>query len=129
MAGTRVAAEEVEWETWDDRALAARSKVRWRLLFSGRRTPTQTMSMGLYEIAPGSQLPLHHHDPAEIYHLLGGEGTAEIEGVVHELRAGVSLFIPPGARHRVINTGTEPLRALFIFPTDSFEEISYHFHE
>ena len=57
------------------------------------------------------------------------EGLAEVEGEPHRLRAGVSLFIPANARHRTTNTGPEPLRFLFVFPTDSFEEIAYHFDE
>jgi quercetin dioxygenase-like cupin family protein len=130
MAGTLIAHEDGDaWETWDDPALAARSAVRWRLIFSGRRTPTEALSMGLAELAPGGVLPPHHHAPAELYHVLDGEGLAEIEGEHHRLRAGASLFIPPAARHRLTNTGTAPLRFLFVFPTDSFEEVVYHFDE
>jgi quercetin dioxygenase-like cupin family protein len=130
MAGTLIAHGEGEpWETWDDPALAARSPLRWRLIFSGRRTPTGALSMGLAEFPPGAVLPLHHHAPAEIYHVLEGEGLAEVEGEPHRLRAGASLFIPAGARHRTTNTGPGPLRFLFVFPTDSFEEVVYHFDE
>jgi len=121
--------EELPWESWDDPAVAARSKVRWKLIFSGRRTPTEALSFGLAEFPPGAVLPLHHHAPAEIYHVLEGEGLTEIEGVPHRLRAGVSLFIPANARHRTTNSGTGPLRFLFVFPTDSFEEITYHLDE
>ena len=129
MQGTRVAFDELPWETWDDPDLAARSPLRWKLAFSGPRTPTGALSMGLAEFPPGAVLPLHHHAPAEIYHVLEGEGRTEIEGVPHELRAGVSLFIPANARHRTTNTGPGPLRFLFVFPTDSFEEVVYHFDE
>ena len=129
MAGMMVDPDELPWESWDDPALAARSKVRWKLIFSGRRTPTEALSFGLAEFPPGAVLPLHHHAPAEIYHVLEGEGLTEIEGVPHRLRAGVSLFIPANARHRTTNSGTGPFRFLFVFPTDSFEEITYHFDE
>lgn len=129
MAGTMIDPEGLPWETWDDPELAARSPLRWKLIFSGRRTPTEALSFGLAEFPPGAVLPLHRHAPAEIYHVLDGEGRTEIEGVPHELRAGISLFIPPNARHRTTNTGPGPLRFLFVFPTDSFEEITYHFDE
>ncbi|WIX34968.1 cupin domain-containing protein [Salinicola sp. JS01] len=52
--------------------------------------------MGLAEIAPEGILPLHQHDPAEIYHILSGEGQMEIEGVTFPLYAGQSVFIPQG---------------------------------
>ena len=129
MAGTMIDPEGLPWETWDDPALAARSPLRWKLIFSGRRTPTEALSFGLAEFPPGAVLPLHHHAPAEIYHVLAGEGLTVIEGESHRLRAGVSLFIPANARHRTTNTGAGPLRFLFVFPTDSFEEIAYHFDE
>jgi quercetin dioxygenase-like cupin family protein len=128
-AATAIDLEGLAWETWDDPGLKDRSAVRWKLVFSGRRTPTGAMSVGLAEIAPGGVLPLHHHAPAEVYHVLEGEGRAEVEGEPHRLRAGLSLFIPANARHRTTNTGPGPLRFLFVFPTDSFEEVVYQFHE
>jgi quercetin dioxygenase-like cupin family protein len=129
MTGTTIDPEGLPWETWDDPELAARSPLRWRLIFSGRRTPTEALSMGLAEFPPGAVLPLHRHAPAEVYHGLEGEGLVEVEGEPHRLRAGVSLFIPADARHRTTNTGPGPLRFLFVFPTDSFEEVVYHFEE
>ena len=87
MAGTSVALEELPWETWDDPGMADRSGVRWKLVFSGHRTPTGAMSVGLAEIEPGGVLPLHHHAPAEVYHVLEGEGLAEVEGEAHELKS------------------------------------------
>ena len=129
MAGTKIDLEGLPWETWEDPELAARSPLRWRLVFSERRTPTEAISMGLAEFPPGAVLPLHRHAPAEVYHVLDGEGLVEIEGEPHRLRAGVSLFIPADARHRTTNTGAGPLRFLFVFPTDSFEEVVYHFEE
>lgn len=126
-AGIAVALDSLPWETWDDPALAARSAVRWKLIFSGRRTRSEAMSCGLAEIAPGGELISHHHAPPEIYHILAGEGRAEIGGVAHRLRPGLSLFIPADAPHRALNTGTAPLTFLFTFPTDSFEDVVYHF--
>ena len=129
MAGTAIDLEGPPWETWDDPGLAVSSPLRWRLIFSGRRTPTGALSMGLAEAPPGAVLPLHHHAPTEVYHVLDGEGLVEVEGEPHRLRAGVSVFIPADARHRTTNTGPGPLRFLFVFPTDSFEEVVYHFEE
>lgn len=127
MAGTAINPEDLPWESWEHRDLAIRSAVRWKLVFSGHRTPTGRMSMGLAQIAPGGILPLHHHAPAEIYHVLKGEGRCEIEGVSHAMRPGISVFIPPSVRHLTLNTGGEPLQFLFVFPTDSFEDVTYHF--
>jgi quercetin dioxygenase-like cupin family protein len=129
MAGTLIDPEGLPWETREDPELAARIRTRWRLIFSGRHTPTGAMTLGLAEFPPGAVLPLHHHAPAEVYHALEGEGLVEVEGEPHRLRPGLSLFIPANARHRTTNTGEGPLRFLFVFPTDSFEEVVYHFDE
>jgi len=129
MKGVRIDITEAAWESWDDPEFAEKTKVRWKLIFSGQRTPTGLMSMGLAEIAPGGILPLHHHKPGEIYHVIDGEGVVEIEDVAHRLHSGVSVFIPPDAWHCTTTTGPKPLRFLFVFPTDSFEEIVYHFIE
>jgi quercetin dioxygenase-like cupin family protein len=126
---TLVAVDDLPWQSWDDPSLAAKSEVRWRLIFSASRTATSAMSTGLAELAPDGVLPLHHHAPPECYHVLEGEGVAEVEGTAHALRPGVALYIPAGARHRTTNTGRVPLRVLFTFPTDSFEEVAYHFDE
>jgi quercetin dioxygenase-like cupin family protein len=126
---TLVVSDDLAWETWDDPDLRARSALRWRLIFSGSRTPTTGISMGLAELAPGGVLPLHHHAPAEVYHVLQGEGLAEVEGERHALRPGTALFIPGNARHRTTNTGTLPLRVVFSFPSDRFEDVTYHFDE
>jgi quercetin dioxygenase-like cupin family protein len=129
MAGTLIDPEGLPWETREDPELAARIRTRWQLIFSGRHTPTGAMTLGLAEFPPGAVLPLHHHAPAEVYHALEGEGLVEVEGEPHRLRPGLSLFIPANARHRTTNTGEGPLRFLFVFPTDSFEEVVYHFDE
>lgn len=129
LAGLTIDAEGLPWQTWDDPGLAARSPLRWKLILSRGRTPTGAMTLGLAELPPGGVLPLHHHAPAELYHVLGGEGSAEVDGATHRLAPGTSLFIPPNARHRTTSTGPETLRFLFVFPTDSFEEIVYHHDE
>jgi quercetin dioxygenase-like cupin family protein len=129
MAGTLIDPEGLPWETRDGPAPASGIRTRWRLVFSGRRTPTEAVTVGLSEFPPGGVLPLHHHAPAEVYHVLEGEGVVEVDGERHLLRPGLSLFIPANARHRTTNTGEGPLRFLFVFPTDSFEEVVYHFDE
>ena len=42
-------------------------------------------------------------------------------------RAGSALFIPGDVEHASLNTGGETLRILYVFGTDSFEDVQYHF--
>ena len=70
---------------------------------------------------------MHRHAPAEIYHVLEGEGRVEIGGVRHRLSPGTAAFIPPNAWHETAPAGPEPLRFLFVFSTETFEEVVYEF--
>jgi mannose-6-phosphate isomerase-like protein (cupin superfamily) len=117
------------WESWDDATLTARSPVRWRLLVGAERTPSRALTVGIAEIPPGAALLRHHHGPPEVYYVVDGEGLTEIEDVVTPIAPGTALYIPSNARHRTHNTGTRPLRFVWIFPTDTFAEITYHHDE
>jgi mannose-6-phosphate isomerase-like protein (cupin superfamily) len=120
---------ECQWEGWGDPVLHAKSPVRWRLLVGGERTPSRDLTVGTAEIPPGAALLRHHHAPGEVYYVLDGEGLTEIDDLTTPVGPGTALYIPAGARHRTRNTGTRPLRFLWIFPTDTFGEITYHYDE
>lgn len=100
--------------------------VRWRTLFSGDRTATRGMTMGVAEFGPGGTLLPHRHGPAEIYFGLAGQGHVTIDGVTHEIAPGVALYIPEDAEHGTV-AGEEGLRFLYVFPRDSFAEVEYRF--
>jgi mannose-6-phosphate isomerase-like protein (cupin superfamily) len=118
--------DQCELETWDD---PARGKVQWRTLLSADRTPTTSMTVGVAEIEPGRPESFHPHRHAqpEVYYILSGEGIAMIDGQEHPVRPGTALFIPGDAEHGVRNTGPEPLRLLYAFPVDSFDQVEYVF--
>ena len=44
----------------------------------------------------------YHKKMTEIYYVLEGEGTMEVDGESHPLRPGVSVMIKPGCRHRAV---------------------------
>ena len=61
-------------------------------------------------LAPGAATTEHYHPVAEeIYYILQGAARLRIEGETRELVAGDAAAIPPGARHKIWNTGAEPL--------------------
>jgi mannose-6-phosphate isomerase-like protein (cupin superfamily) len=120
---------ETPWESRTDPELRAKSPTRWRLLVGAERTPSKGLTVGVAEIPPGGSLILHHHAPEEVYYFLEGEGRTRIDDLETPVGPGTALFIPPNARHRTTNTGAVPLRFVWIFPTDTFREIEYHFDE
>ena len=44
----------------------------------------------------------YHKKMTEIYYVLEGEGTMEVDGESYPLKPGVSVMIKPGCRHRAV---------------------------
>ena len=71
------------------------------------------VEIGVYVLVapePDRQRP---HADDELYVVLEGNGTLDIEGTSVELRPGNAVFVPAGAEHRF--TGYEQLSVLVIF--------------
>ncbi len=71
------------------------------------------LEIGVYVLVapePDRQQP---HEDDEVYIVLEGSGTLEIEGEPVELREGHAIFVPAGAEHRFV--GYEHLAVLAIF--------------
>ena len=113
-------AHEAPEERWGD-------IVTWRTLISGDRMPTEGLTVGIAEIQPGAPTEggRHRHDPPEVYYFLSGAATVEIDGSEHLAEAGTAVFIPGGAWHQVTNAGTEPVRLLYAFAVDGFDQVRY----
>ena len=106
-----------------------RGATRWRTLISGDRTPTHALTLGVVEIASGAEDESrpHRHAQPEAYYVVSGRGVVTISGAEHRVEAGAAVFIPGGAEHCARCTSREPLKLLYVFPTDSFAEIAYEF--
>jgi mannose-6-phosphate isomerase-like protein (cupin superfamily) len=71
------------------------------------------LEIGVYVLVapePDRQQP---HEDDEVYVVLEGSGSLEIEGETMELREGHAVFVPAGAEHRFV--GYEHLAVLVIF--------------
>ena len=118
---------ELEWEGWDDPEIAAKSPVRWKLLITSERTPSNGIVTGIAEIPSGESLLLHHHEPEETYYVISGTGYMQIDDYEAEVYPGSTIYIPPNAKHSIRCTGSEPLVFIFTFARDSFDQIKYVF--
>lgn len=87
--------------------------------------------MGVAEMEPGAttDLRVHRHAQAEAYYILSGQGVVTIDGHEHAVRAGSAVFVPGNAEHGVVNTGSDIMRLLYVFPADSFADIEYQFED
>ena len=117
-----------ETESWRD---PVSGHVDWWTLFSSDRTNTEGLTVGVAEIPVGAPEPPrgHQHVQAEVYYILSGAGQVVVNGTRTNVTSGDAVFIPSDAEHVAVNTGTEPLRLLYVFAADSFADIEYKFPE
>lgn len=61
-------------------------------------------------VPPGGETVEHYHRRSEeIYYFTAGAGRMRLGDEEAEVRAGDMVVIPPGTRHKLWNTGSEPL--------------------
>jgi quercetin dioxygenase-like cupin family protein len=98
-------------------------RARYRMIFSGDRTATDSLTCGVAHVGPNSPLPLHRHAHAEVY--FGLEGTARVTagGKDFLISQGVALFIPGNVEHAVHADG--PATFFFAFAADSYADVQY----
>lgn len=111
-------------ESWDD---PTRGRVHFRTMFSSEETGTSGLTAGLAELPPDARLEVHRHEPAEVYHVLDGEGVVTLDGTEHPLVAGSAVFIPGNAWHGIRTTGPGPLRFYYVLQADGMGDVTYEF--
>lgn len=84
-----------------------------RELLAHRNSCIRNQSLAEARVPVGGATTEHYHvRTEEIYYVTHGCGRIRIEGEERDIRPGDAVAIPPGARHKVWNTGGEPLRFL-----------------
>jgi mannose-6-phosphate isomerase-like protein (cupin superfamily) len=84
-----------------------------RELLAYRNSAIRNQSLAEARVPAGGSTQEHYHPRAEeIYFITAGLGRIRIRTEVREVRAGDAIAIPPGQKHKLWNTGTEPLKLL-----------------
>ncbi len=123
------AAQKMQWSTWPEQQVDD-AGVIWKMLLGNEGAENgNAMAMGIARIRPGQKLDLHHHRAPEIYYLLGGAGTVEIDGHSVSAKAGEAYFLPGNAPHVSQASDDEYLEFAFFFPYQSFNQVEYHMQE
>jgi mannose-6-phosphate isomerase-like protein (cupin superfamily) len=82
-----------------------------RSILDRTNAPVEKQSLAEASVPTGSATQRHYHKLAEeIYFILEGRGTMEIDGTTREVGSGDAILIPPGAWHTI--TAREALRFL-----------------
>lgn len=75
--------------------------------------PAQNQSLAEATVPVGGETQAHlHRVSEELYLFTEGEGRIRVAGEEREIRAGDTVLLPPGAEHKLWNTGGVPLRLL-----------------
>ena len=84
-----------------------------RELLAYRNSGIRNQSLAEATLPLGGSTQEHFHPVSEeIYFITHGTGRIKIEAEMRDIRAGDAIAIPPGLKHKLWNTGAEPLRLL-----------------
>ena len=90
------------------------SEIReWAGRGSRAPAPAQNQSLAEASIPAGGATTEHYHRTTEeLYLVTAGRGRLVIDGEERVIEPGDCALIPPGARHKLFNDGTETLRVV-----------------
>jgi oxalate decarboxylase/phosphoglucose isomerase-like protein (cupin superfamily) len=83
------------------------------------------VGVGVSIIKSNKILSIHHHQAAEIYFVLGGSSTTEIDGSSVQTKEGECYMIPPNAEHVTIGSPESDLYFIFLYPWHNFNQSVY----
>ena len=86
------------------------------ILVSEKTVGSKNLALGVNETEPGSMVPEHKHDTEEeVMFFLSGKGLFVTEDERIPLEPGVCVYNPPGSKHKILNTGEENLKFVWIY--------------
>lgn len=72
-------------------------------------------------LMPGAALPRHYHREAEVFFIIEGVVTIEVDRIVHRAVPGTTVTVPPGVTHAWKNATAYPARLLATFTPGGIE--------
>ena len=106
----------------------ANPKLSWCKLVDSSIHCSGGISLGCLFIPVGGELPRHTHLPQEIYFIKSG--TAELlkeDNKIEIVNESDVVYIPKGVKHGLKNRGNKILEIIWIFPTDSWDDVEYNY--
>ena len=103
--------------------------LHYQLLIDSTKIENHGLSLGVVELEPGAELPLHHHSPQEIYIIRTGKGLLLSKSDTREVFPETSIYIPKNEKHGLRNIGQVALSLYWIFPTDCWKDVEYLYYD
>ncbi len=86
-----------------------------KVLFAPDKGNVAELTFSFALIDPFSQTDYHTHDRNELIYIVSGRGLAVSEGREVEVQGDVILWVRPGEKHQIVNTGPETLKLATVF--------------
>ncbi len=95
-----------------------------KIVLSPKREPVASgLAIGVVEVKPGPVPPPHSHSTTqEAWYFISGKGQIRVGDKTVDVEPGTVVVSPPQVEHQLINTGTEVLKAIFLFTPAGDEE-------
>lgn len=84
------------------------------------------MQLVLMTLQPDEEIGEEVHDLDQFIRVEAGRGKVILDGVETDVADGSAIVIPEGARHNVVNTGTEPLRLYTLYGPPEHKDGTVH---
>ena len=106
----------------DIEAIATGNEDFRRVLYTARNCQLVVMAL-----KPQEEIGAEVHKLDQFFRVEAGRGDAVLDGVRTAIQAGHAVVVPAGARHNIINTGTEPLKLYTIYaPPNHRDGVVHH---
>jgi mannose-6-phosphate isomerase-like protein (cupin superfamily) len=106
----------------DIEAIATGNEDFRRVLYTARNCQLVVMAL-----KPREEIGAEVHKLDQFFRVEAGRGDAVLDGVRTAIHAGYAVVVPAGARHNIINTGTEPLKLYTIYaPPNHRDGVVHH---
>lgn len=93
-----------------------------RVLYTARNCQLVVMAL-----KPQEEIGAEVHKLDQFFRVEQGRGEAVLDGVRTAIQAGSAIVVPAGARHNIINSGTEPLKLYTIYaPPNHRDGVVHH---
>ena len=79
---------------------------------SNPKAPSPKLGISVLHVPPGSRMDLHDHEAEEVYMIQSGTGEMLTADSSREVSPGDFVYLPPWAKHGIVNTGREMLTVL-----------------
>lgn len=93
-----------------------------RVLYTARNCQLVVMAL-----KPKEEIGAEVHKLDQFFRVEAGRGEAVLDGVRTAIEAGYAVVVPAGAKHNIINTGTEPLKLYTLYaPPNHRDGVVHH---